>query len=84
MKWFGGFLLLCLLFVTNISFFGSSYSKTAYYVVVDKSDYELKVYDGEGWLIKFISRVENKQYKSATQQYLIEFYCSFHKKHTLS
>jgi murein L,D-transpeptidase YafK len=53
MKWFVGILLLCLLFVTNTSFFGSSYSKTAYYVVVDKSDYELKVYDGDGWLITY-------------------------------
>ncbi len=53
MKRTGILLILLLVFFTNISFFGSTYSKSAYYVIVDKSDYELQVYDAEGWLITY-------------------------------
>ena len=45
--------ILFVLSVTNISFLGSGYSKSAYYVIIDKSDYELQVYDAEGWLITY-------------------------------
>ncbi len=41
-------LLVALVFVVNTSFYGNS--KGGYYVVIDKSDYELNVYDAEGWL----------------------------------
>lgn len=45
--------ILTLVYITNISFFGATYSKSAYYVIIDKSDYELQVYDAEGWLVTF-------------------------------
>ena len=49
----GTLIFLLLIFLTNISFFGASYSKSSYYVIIDKSDYELQVYDAEGWLITY-------------------------------
>ena len=39
--------------VLNTSFYHRNYSKTAYYIIIDKSDYELNVYDSEGWLIAY-------------------------------
>src|SRR4051794_12227804 len=52
-------ILLGVVFV-GISSFYSSNSKGAYYIVVDKSDYELSVYDGEGWLITYPIVLGNK------------------------
>lgn len=49
----GIILVLLLVFITNISFFRTTYSKGAYYVIIDKSDYELQVYDAQGWLITY-------------------------------
>lgn len=46
------FLILIIVFVTNTSFFSNN-SKSAYYIVIDKSDYELNVYDAQGWLIAY-------------------------------
>jgi murein L,D-transpeptidase YafK len=45
--------VLTLLFVTNTSFFRAKFSKGTFYMVIDKSDYELHVYDEEGWLISY-------------------------------
>ena len=45
-------ILLSFLFILNTSFNKYS-SKGTYYLVVDKSDYELHVYDAEGWLITY-------------------------------
>jgi murein L,D-transpeptidase YafK len=45
--------VLIVVFLTNISFFGATYSKSSYYAIIDKSDYELQVYDAEGWLITY-------------------------------
>lgn len=45
-------LLACIVLV-NTSFYSAIYSKSAYHIVVDKSDYELNVYDAEGWLATF-------------------------------
>lgn len=42
-------MLLACVFLLNTSF----YVKPTYYVVIDKSDYELHVYDDEGWLITY-------------------------------
>ncbi len=42
-------LTLILIFIIHTSFYNSN-SKGSYYVVIDKSDYELNVYDAEGWL----------------------------------
>ncbi|WP_207497310.1 L,D-transpeptidase family protein [Aridibaculum aurantiacum] len=47
------FVVLATILVTNTSFFAAIYSKSAYYIIVDKSDYELNVYDSEGWLASF-------------------------------
>jgi murein L,D-transpeptidase YafK len=47
------FLTLSVVFLVNTSFYEPIYSKSAYYIVIDKSDYELNVYDAEGWLITF-------------------------------
>lgn len=44
---------LSVVFLSNTSFNKSVYSKSAYYIVIDKSDYELHVFDAEGWLITF-------------------------------
>src|SRR6476661_10298845 len=46
-------LVLGVIFFANTSFYRAIYSKSAFYIVIDKSDYELSVYDGEGWLITF-------------------------------
>ncbi|MDQ6813515.1 MAG: L,D-transpeptidase [Bacteroidota bacterium] len=45
--------VLIVIFFANTSFYRAVYSKTAYYIIIDKSDYELSVYDAEGWLITF-------------------------------
>jgi murein L,D-transpeptidase YafK len=47
------FLILSLAFIANTSFFTAIKSKSAYYIVIDKSDYELNVYDAEGWLVAY-------------------------------
>jgi murein L,D-transpeptidase YafK len=44
-------ILLAALFIVTTSFY--SVSKGSYYIVVDKSDFELNVYDAEGWLITY-------------------------------
>lgn len=46
------FSILALVFVFNTSFYASN-SKSAYYIVIDKSDYELNVYDAQGWLVAY-------------------------------
>jgi lipoprotein-anchoring transpeptidase ErfK/SrfK len=47
------FVILGILLIANTSFNNDVYSKSSYHVVIDKSDYELKVFDAEGWLITF-------------------------------
>lgn len=46
------FLILGLAFIVNTSFYTVK-SKSAYYIVIDKSDYELNVYDAQGWLVAY-------------------------------
>jgi murein L,D-transpeptidase YafK len=53
MKRIGLLLILLTIFFANTSFYKATYSKSAYYVVIDKSDYELNVYDASGWLIAY-------------------------------
>lgn len=45
--------LVVVVFILHTSFFGSTYSKSAFTIIIDKSDYELHVYDAEGWLITY-------------------------------
>lgn len=52
--------ILFFVFFTNTSFYSAIYSKSAFYIVVDKSDYELNVYDAEGWLITYPIVLGNK------------------------
>jgi len=47
------FLFIAVVFVANTSFYSATNSKSAYYIVIDKSDYELNVYDAQGWLVAF-------------------------------
>lgn len=47
------FLILAIVFIVNASFYTGTNSKSAYYIVIDKSDYELNVYDAQGWLVAF-------------------------------
>ncbi len=47
------FAFLAMVVVTNTSFYEAIYSKSAFYIIVDKSDFELSVYDAEGWLISY-------------------------------
>lgn len=45
---------LSILFIIATSFYpGGTNSKAIYYVIIDKSDYELNVYDAQGWLIAY-------------------------------
>jgi len=53
MKRFLLFAVLGCIVVLNTSYYGAVYSKSSFYIVVDKSDYELNVYDAEGWLATF-------------------------------
>lgn len=53
-------LILGVIFFANTSFYKAVYSKSAYYIVIDKSDYELNVYDAEGWLVTFPIVLGNK------------------------
>lgn len=53
MKRFCLLVILGLVVIVNTSFYRAVYSKSAYYIIIDKSDYELNVYDAEGWLITF-------------------------------
>lgn len=46
------FIIVVIVFVANASFY-TGYSKSTYYIVIDKSDYELNVYDAQGWLVAF-------------------------------
>ncbi len=46
------FFILIVVFVADTSFYNFK-SKSAYYIVIDKSSYELNVYDAEGWLIAY-------------------------------
>jgi murein L,D-transpeptidase YafK len=42
-----------LLFIINTSFHGKDFSQSSYRIVIDKSKYELSVYDLEGWLVTY-------------------------------
>jgi murein L,D-transpeptidase YafK len=55
MKRIGILLILAVVFLANTSFYhtSSSNSRGTYYIVIDKSDYELNVYDAAGWLITY-------------------------------
>ncbi len=53
MKHIGILTILVIIFLANTSFNKTTYSKSSYYIVIDKSDYELNVYDGAGWLIAY-------------------------------
>ena len=44
---------LAIIFLGATSFHPDLYSKSAYSIVIDKSDYELRVYDAEGWLATY-------------------------------
>jgi murein L,D-transpeptidase YafK len=45
--------ILCLIFFACTSFFHRSYLAGGYYIIIDKSDYELNVYDKDGWLVAY-------------------------------
>jgi murein L,D-transpeptidase YafK len=53
MKKLAAFACCFLLFVAFTSFHGKDFSNTAYYIIVDKSKYELQVYDAKGWLTTY-------------------------------
>ena len=54
MKALGTTLILAVIFIANTSFFpNAAYSKSSYYIIIDKSDYELSVYDAAGWLVTY-------------------------------
>ena len=44
--------VLTLLFIVSTSFHVSD-SKSSYTILIDKSDYELSIYDDEGWLVTY-------------------------------
>ena len=45
--------ILLFVFFACTSFYHRSYTEGGYYIVIDKSDYELNVYDKEGWLVAY-------------------------------
>ncbi len=45
--------LLCFFFLVNSSFNEVNNSNKLYYVVIDKSSYELHVFDEKGWLVTY-------------------------------
>jgi murein L,D-transpeptidase YafK len=45
--------VLSLILLSTTSFNTAMYSKSAYSIIIDKSDYELMVYDAEGWLATY-------------------------------
>ncbi|MDB5232824.1 MAG: L,D-transpeptidase [Chitinophagaceae bacterium] len=53
--------LLAIVFVSSTSFH-KPFSSTSFYVVIDKGDYELNVYDEEGWLITYPVVFGNKDH----------------------
>ena len=53
MKRLGIVLILGIILFANTSFNRTSYSKSSYYIVIDKSDYELSVFDAAGWLTTY-------------------------------
>src|SRR6476660_1617498 len=53
MKRLFSLITLAVVFFANTSFYRAIYSKSSYTIVIDKSDYELNVYDAEGWLITY-------------------------------
>lgn len=53
-------IILAVILISNTSFYEAIYSKSAYYIVVDKSDYELNVYDAQGWLVAYPIVLGNK------------------------
>ena len=54
------FIFLSMLFVANTSFNEDVYSKSSFYIVIDKTNYELNVFDAEGWLITYPAVFGNK------------------------
>lgn len=45
--------VLFVLFFACTSFYSRSYNAGGYYIIIDKSDYELHVYDKQGWLVTY-------------------------------
>ena len=42
-----------LIFIVAASLRAKHYSHGSYYIIVDKSDFELKVFDDDGWLVTY-------------------------------
>lgn len=53
MKKLSGIVSCILLFIIFTSFNLKNSSSSSYYIVIDKSKYELSVIDGEGWLVTY-------------------------------
>lgn len=53
MKWCSGIFTSAIILFVCTSFIGANKSLPTYYVIIDKSDYELSVYDAEGWLVTY-------------------------------
>jgi len=45
--------VIAILFVTSSSFYTRTFTKTTRYLVCDKSDYSLTLFDDNGWLVKY-------------------------------
>jgi len=53
MKKLSGVVGCILLFIFFTSFHVRNFSPSSYYIVIDKSKYELSVIDGQGWLVTY-------------------------------
>ena len=53
MQRFGTTIIIFFLFVISTSFYANSNSKHNFYLVIDKSEYELIVYKDDDWIIAY-------------------------------
>ena len=53
MKKLSGIVSSISLFIVFTSFHLKNFTPSSYYIVIDKSKYELSVVDGEGWLVTY-------------------------------
>ena len=57
-----------ILFIISTSFYSRNTNSTNYFILVDKSDYELSVYDERGWLVTYPVVFGNKDLRDKMRE----------------